>query len=101
MYQMVSVLSWQNFLIITTGIQYLCSDVATFSSWESYRSCCADSDVHVGREVAVEADVLLYVCHFSPILLQNSHIHASAQDAKWVLETSKVLNSILSLQVLF
>lgn len=49
----------------------------------------------------MEAEVLLYVCHFLPILLQNSHIHASAQDAKGVLETSKVLNSNLSLQVLF
>ena len=88
MCQMVSVLSWQN-LLITTDTQYFCSNVATFSSWESCRAYYADSDVQVGREVAVEAEVLLCVCCFLPILLQNSHIHTSTQDTKGVLETSK------------
>lgn len=95
MCQMVSALSWQNFLIIATDTQYLCSNVATFSSWESCRACYADSDVHMRREVAVKVEALLHVCHFLPISLQNSHIHASAQDTKGFLETSKALNSNL------
>lgn len=87
---MLSALSWQNFLVIT-DTQSFCSNVATFSSWESCRACYADS-VHMGREVAVEAETLLRVCHFLPISLQNSHIHTSAQDTKGFLETPKVLN---------
>lgn len=47
------------------------------------------ADVYVGGEVALGTEAL---CLSLLILLQNSHIHTSAQDAKEVLETSEALN---------
>lgn len=92
MCQMVSVLSWQNFLIITTDTQYFCSNVLLLVPWKAAELAVLTDVPMVGDE-AVGAEALL--CHFWASFAMEWQYSYSVQDTKGVVETSKVLSSSL------